>query len=215
VAGAVTLGSNGSAYVATESGNVYAVTVSTGIIQWQINVGEPLYAPPVLTLSGALIVPSRISSSIYIITGLAASPSATATASASASATATTTATASSSSSGTASATATSTATIVSITPSSSPILSSTPSSTATSSNNGNNASAKGELDSNTVLALGVSLPVVFISLLLLALWGRGNLRINSVHENKNNNVAEWRQSSRASTQPPVETTSLKSVSVT
>jgi len=216
VAGAVTLGSNGSAYVATESGNVYAVTVSTGIIQWQINVGEPLYAPPVLTLSGALIVPSRISSSIYIITGLAASPSATATASASASATATTTATASSSSSGTASATATSTATIVSITPSSSPILSSTPSSTATSSNNGNNASAKGELDSNTVLALGVSLPVVFISLLLVALWARGNLRINSVNENKNNaNVAEWRQSSRPSTQPPVETTSLKSVSVT
>lgn len=216
VAGAVTLGSNGSAYVATESGNVYAVTVSTGIIQWHINVGEPLYAPPVLTLSGALIVPSRISSSIYIITGLAASPSATATASASASATATTTATASSSSSGTASATATSTATIVSITPSSSPILSSTPSSTATSSNNGNNASAKGELDSNTVLALGVSLPVVFISLLLVALWARGNLRINSVNENKNNaNVAEWRQSSRPSTQPPVETTSLKSVSVT
>jgi hypothetical protein len=57
---------------------------------------------------------------------------------------------------------------------------------------------------------------VVFISLLLVALWARGNLRINSVNENKNNaNVAEWRQSSRPSTQPPVETTSLKSVSVT
>lgn len=211
VSAAPTLGSNGTVYVATESGNVYGVTVSSGTIQWQVNVGEPLDAPPVLTLSGALIVPSRISSSIYTITGLAASPSATATASASASATATASATASSSSSGTASATATSTATIVSITPSSSPITSSSPSSAST--NNGNNASAKGELDSNTVLALGVSLPVVFISLLLVALYARGNLRINSAQGH--NGVAEWKQTqSRPTTTQPVETTSLKSVSI-
>ena len=74
---AITLGSNGTIFVACEDGSLFALTGSTGTLLWRLALGEPLFSPPVLLDGGAggsLLLPSLRSSAMYLVSATA-SPS--------------------------------------------------------------------------------------------------------------------------------------------
>ena len=58
VGAALTLGSNGTVFVACEGGQLFGVRVADGAVQWMLNLGEPLYAPPILTPTNLLLLPN-------------------------------------------------------------------------------------------------------------------------------------------------------------
>ena len=186
---AVTLGSDGAAFVACEDGSLFSLDVATGSQHWRLGLGEPLFSPPVLVAGGAggaLLLPSLRSSALLVVRGLSASltPSATATptasasssASASASATATASATGSSSASGSATATLSAFFTATS-SASSPPSPSPSSSSNSTGGGGGGGAAASG-LTSTSVIALSATVPLAVVALLLGAAFASGRVRI-------------------------------------
>ena len=83
-----TTGESGTAFVGTLAGSLYAVDVDTGRVKWREDVGEPVTQPAVILARGdTLLLPSNVSSSVFVVNGVApsATPSATPSASTSAS----------------------------------------------------------------------------------------------------------------------------------
>jgi len=69
---AITLGSNGTIFIACEDGSLFALIGSSGTLLWHLSLGEPLFSPPVLLdddAGGSLLLPSLRSSAIYLVSG--------------------------------------------------------------------------------------------------------------------------------------------------
>jgi outer membrane protein assembly factor BamB len=195
VGAALTLGSNGTVFVACEGGQLFGVRVADGAVQWMLNLGEPLYAPPILTPTNLLLLPSLTTSALFVVRGL----SATATPSATASATASSAATSTSSGSATASASASATLTAfftASGTPSNSP--SATASANASSAaDSGGGASNAAGLDATSTIVISAVVPLAIVVCLAAAAVASGRLRV-VVGKGAAAEATEWRLSSSA-----------------
>ena len=214
---AVTLGSNGTAFVSCTDGSLFSLRVADGAVLWRLALGEPLLSPPVLLAGGggggaggALLLPSLRSSALFLVTGLSASASptgsatasSTGTASATGSATATSSATSTMSASLSASNTLTGTTTSTpSVTPSQTPTGTGTPSASASTNvsstaNGGGNAAAAG-LSLAGEIALSAVIPLVVVAVLLAGAMRFGRVRLVRDRD-RQGLVADWRGATAA-----------------